>query len=179
MDGIVDEFMLWNRTLTDDEIEALYYLQSSYRTQANTMGAIYYNSKTDYICVNNTETSEEETIIERGNGTESGTIDQDILIWWHAEEDAQDSLWSITATNQGGNNATGQIGYGYNFDRAGTDWFQFADSAHYDTMDVNEAYSWCIWVKADSWNTGVANDCLLDTEPGAYPFKVRRNQVRS
>jgi hypothetical protein len=51
-------------------------------TQGNSIGFIYYNNYTDYVCTDRDQSTSVTRIIDEGNGTDFGTIDSNITMWY-------------------------------------------------------------------------------------------------
>lgn len=151
-------------------------------TTRRNVGYLYFTNESFYSCVDETETFQVFMNVDEGNGTSFGLAEKELLIWWHANEtNTTDSgRYGINITDRGCNRVSnGKIGHSYNCDRGDVDFVEFEDSPFYDSMDDNEAYSWCIWMNADSWNVGLDSDHIIGTTSGTYPILVRRTTANS
>lgn len=158
--GSIDEVRIYNRTLTEAEILALYNNQTP---------TFYPHGKQYFEPINITAgddmlnlTFEEYNVpagtelkarIGRWNQT-YGYDDRDIpdsqlAGYWHFDENALDSSGQgHHGATSGFNvtNATGKFGGGYEFDNAGINMYDGVFVNNFN-MDQNTSFTWCLWAK--------------------------------
>ncbi len=150
--GTATKMVLINDTDAVDLGDGKQYVWCNY-TVNNTrfiQGYFYYNTSSNYACVNLAETDRVTMEIDQGNGTNYGTLSEDILGWWHLKESSTPSVDSSIY----GNNATwvntptrttGQIGFG--IDMEIDEELVVSDQAIYDG---NTEFTALAWINPDS-----------------------------
>jgi hypothetical protein len=113
-------------------------------TTNDTIGYIYYNTYSDYICINAKETTAVSTIVEYGNGTKyTNGLDQSLIAFW--------PLSSVEDMGIYGNNLThaGTVDYGAAVTAFGTTYDNAADyssSAGTPLKQIAGNISFAFWI---------------------------------
>lgn len=96
-------------------------------TTPGVMGYVYWNDHTDYVCVNNTDTDQEYSIIDEGNGTKNGNLPLDVVALYdmgsgncNATQCDDSSIYNGILTKVGSGepalNSSGKLGHAQWFD---------------------------------------------------------------
>lgn len=115
----------------------------------HTIGYVYFNNNTDYICVDSNESSAVTTIIDEGNGVDYGTVNETITGFYtlNGTDVFDHSIYDRHGENQSGMvTDNGKIGNGIYFD--GTDDYFDIDNM----LSKSSTFSIALWINFSGSN---------------------------
>ena len=162
----------WNTSMTRwpilsiDNATGLHYINDSYGVDSGTgvqyiacyiddwSETVYAYNDTNNIWYCANSTTQFNSFVDEGNGTDFGSLEDDLILWLTFNDTEDHSIYtrSETVVNNPERNITGKIGHAYDFENDDSDYITYNNSD--DVSNGATGFTVTAWVKPETENVG-------------------------
>lgn len=117
--GDVDAFVLVGGEdgITISGRKQLIWCNVTVSTTDSTVGYLYYDDNTDYVCINGDDDNYFVTSVDEGQGSNNGTTEDNLALWYHMNTTTDSTKFGNDFTVSGATQtSSGKFGGAYSFD---------------------------------------------------------------